>query len=72
MMRRERTMTTRTQEDRDFDLECGRDFERKDAEIMWLRSALASLAILAEAETSPLTNKHVASICKVALSKYPR
>lgn len=44
--------------------------EAKDAEIKWLRSSLVSLLTLAEAENSPLTNKQVASICKVALNNH--
>lgn len=61
----------RTQADRDFDLETGRDLERRDAEIAWLKSSLVSLMTLAEANPSPLTNAQVASICKVTLSKFP-
>lgn len=61
----------RTQADRDFDLETGRDQERKDAEIEWLKSSLVSLMTLAEANPSPLTNAQVALICRVTLSKYP-
>lgn len=40
-----------------------------EAENKWLRSSLVSLLTLAEAEKSPLTNKQVAAICKVALEK---
>lgn len=36
----------------------------------WMRSSLTSLLFLAEAENSPLTNRQVASICKMALSKH--
>lgn len=60
----------RTQQDRDFDLSTGRDLERKDAEIDWLKSSLVSLLVLAEADPSPLTNKQVATICRVTLDKY--
>lgn len=61
----------RTQADRAFDWETGRELERKDAEIDWLRSSLVSLLTLAEAQPSPLTNEQVASICRMALSKFP-
>ena len=47
------------------------ELERKDAEIMWLRSSLVSLWTLAEAENSPLTLAQVAVICKHTLEKYP-
>lgn len=42
-----------------------------EAEIMWLRSSLVSLLVLAEAKPSPLTNEQVATICRVTLSKRP-
>lgn len=64
-------MSERTQADRDFDLESGRELERRDAEIAWLKSSVVSLLILAEAENSPLTNAQVAIICKHTLAKYP-
>lgn len=48
---------------------CG-PFVAQEREIEWLRSSLVSLLTLAEAENSPLTNKQVASICKVALNKH--
>lgn len=57
----------RTQQDRDDDLQIGRDLERKDAEIAWLRSSLVALLTLAEADPSPLTNKQVATICRIAV-----
>lgn len=63
-------MSERTQADREFDWETGRELERKDAEIAWLRSSVASLLILAEAKLSPLTNERVAAICRVTLEKY--
>lgn len=59
----------RTQEDRDFDLQSGREIERKDAEIAALRSTLASLLVLAEAESSPLTLGQIATICRFVLDK---
>lgn len=60
----------RTQDDRKFDWATGLEIERKDDELAWLRSTLVSLLALAEAENSPLTNKQVASICRVGLSKH--
>lgn len=68
---KEDEMSTRTQADREFDWATGRELERKDAEIMWLRSSLVSLLTLAEAEPSPLTNAQVATICRVTLDKHP-
>ena len=67
----ENAMSERTQEDRYLDLEMGKQLERKDAEIMWLRSSLVSLWVLARAENSPLTNAQVEIICKHMLDKYP-
>lgn len=61
----------RTQADREFDWQTGRELERKDAEIMWLRSSLVSLWTLAAAENSPLTLDQVVVICKHTLEKYP-
>ena len=49
--------------------EC-QQFDRKDAEIMWLRSALATLMLLAETQNPQLTMDQVACCCRVALSKY--
>lgn len=63
-------MADRTQADREFDWSTGRELERKDAEIEWLRSSLVALLTLAEAQPSPLTNNQVASICRVTLSKF--
>ena len=49
----------------------GARYLRQDAacEIIWLRSALVSLMVLAEATESPLTNEQVASICHHILDK---
>lgn len=64
-------MTERTQNDREFDWQTGRELERKDAEIAWYRSSLVSLLTLADADKSPLTLSQVAVICKHTLDKYP-
>ena len=59
-----------TQAERELDWATGRELERKDAAIAWLRSSVVSLLTLAEAKPSPLTNEQVASICRVTLSKF--
>ena len=48
-----------------------KDLADKDTEILWYRSSLASLLMLAEAKDSPLTLSQVASICKHTLGKFP-
>lgn len=60
----------RAQADREFDWQTGRELERKDAEIMWLKSSLVTLATLAKADKSPLTLDQVAVICDRALARY--
>lgn len=43
--------------------------DSRDVEILWLRSSLVTLMMLAAANPSPLTNEQVAAICKVTLDK---
>lgn len=45
--------------------------EAAEKAVMWYKSAIVTLLILAEAESSPLNNQQVIAICKHILAKEP-
>lgn len=66
----DRRQLERQQAERKLDWDTGRQLERKDAEIMWLKSSLVTLSTLAKSDNSPLTLDQVAVICDRALARY--